>query len=327
MKTRLYNQDLTDILFESQYPQFFQTLSSEVVERAYGSNLFFGSGEYKELFFRGFHIAWGNIMLRKPTLIYFESDIETVELHFSLCGHSITHSDNFDQVIEFGCNQHNIFYSKGFKGHCEWGNSKQMEVFEVHLSPDFFCRRLPLEIERFQRFAKAIHKGEQSRLDRHNYPITPQMHQIIREIIHCERPGYFKQIFLEAKILDLLLLQLEQMSQHDCQVFCSLKTSDIDKIQHAHEIIRTELDGNFTLIDLAHRVGTNEFTLKKGFKEIFGNTVFGFWHDLKMEKAKQLLLEESMSVGHVAELIGYKNPQHFTVAFKKKYGVLPSQIK
>ena len=78
---------------------------------------------------------------------------------------------------------------------------------------------------------------------------------------------------------------------------------------------------------MAQYVGTNEFTLKKGFKELFGTTVFNFWNDAKMAEAKKMLLNGSMNVSEVSDLVGYKNPRHFSAAFKRKYGMIPSTLK
>lgn len=151
------------------------------------------------------------------------------------------------------------------------------------------------------------------------------MFQIIQDIINCERKGLFKKMFLEAKVIELLLLQLEQI--YDNTIANSLiKKSEVEKIYAVRDYILDNLTQNCSLIDLAHKVGTNEFTLKKGFKELFGTTVFGFWNDAKMEEARKMLRTKELSIGEIADVIGYKNPQHFTAAFKRKYGVVPSRI-
>ena len=72
---------------------------------------------------------------------------------------------------------------------------------------------------------------------------------------------------------------------------------------------------------------TNSFKLKKQFKMVFNTSVFHYLTELRMEYAKQLILEEEYSVALVSEELGYKNPQHFTVAFKKIFGYLPSKLK
>lgn len=80
------------------------------------------------------------------------------------------------------------------------------------------------------------------------------------------------------------------------------------------ESILENLNNACSLIGLSHRVGTNGFTLRKGFKELFGTTVFGFWTDSKMYQAKLMITEQDMSISEVSESIGYKNPRHFSAA-------------
>jgi AraC-like DNA-binding protein len=46
-----------------------------------------------------------------------------------------------------------------------------------------------------------------------------------------------------------------------------------------------------------------------------------------MEQAKHMLLEQGKTVGEAADQAGYRNAHHFTAAFKKYFGYLPSQLK
>ena len=82
-----------------------------------------------------------------------------------------------------------------------------------------------------------------------------------------------------------------------------------------------------SLIELVELSGLNDFKLKRGFKELFGTTVFGYLFDLRIERAQEMLREGKQSIAEISFHIGYKNPQHFTAAFKRKFGYLPSEIK
>jgi len=327
MKTRIHSSDLQELLVESVYPANFISDNSGVEEREYPTESLFGAGFYKEIFFEGIHIGYGDIALAKPTQLFVESDMETVEMHFTLCGNSLTKNNFTGSLFEFGCNQHNIFYTNGFKGLSEWSNKSKMQTFEVNLLPSFFEKYLPNNTQAFEDFRSQLYQSRQSILCKHNLQVTPQMLFIIREIMDSQRQGAFKKMFIEAKVIELLMLQLEQISEHHCDTLCSLKKADIEKMHQAKEIILNNLSTPCSLINIARQVGTNEFTLKKGFKEVFGTTVFGFWNDIKMQEAKRLLLEHSISVSEVSEQIGYKNPQHFSTAFKKYFGTSPSQFK
>ena len=79
------------------------------------------------------------------------------------------------------------------------------------------------------------------------------------------------------------------------------------------------------LKELAKICGLNEYQLKMGFKEIYGNTVFGFLLDHKLDHSRVLLDSDKYQVNEVAYQIGYTNPSHFIAAFKKKFGITPKK--
>lgn len=158
-------------------------------------------------------------------------------------------------------------------------------------------------------------------------PVNPQIHHIVNTLNNTEQKGDIRRILLEAKILELLSAQLEQLGNTYRQSASSsfLKAHDIDKIYKAKSFIEENMQTPCSLIELSRKVGLNDFKLKKGFKEILGTTVFSYLSDFRMERAR-LLLEQKRSVAEVAYEVGYKNPHHFTAAFKKKFDILPSAI-
>ncbi|MEO0901904.1 MAG: AraC family transcriptional regulator, partial [Bacteroidota bacterium] len=198
----------------------------------------------------------------------------------------------------------------------------------INMTPSFVKKYFPEDHLLFDVFRKAIADKETAILSKHNYPITLEMYSIINEIIHCERTGLFKRIFLESKVISLLLLQMEQISSFDHQNSSpTLKKEDVEKMYEVKELLDLNFKKTDTLTNLAKKVGTNEYTLKKGFKELFGTSVFQYWKRIRLQTAKSMLLDEGLSVQEVSLKIGYKNPQHFTTAFKKQFGTVPSAIK
>jgi AraC-like DNA-binding protein len=74
-------------------------------------------------------------------------------------------------------------------------------------------------------------------------------------------------------------------------------------------------------------VGLNDFKLKRGFRQVFDTTVFGYVRALRMEKARALLELGRLNVTQVASATGYSCFGHFSAAFKKRFGILPSDFK
>lgn len=328
MKVRLHNRDIEDMVIENSYPQqFYSTHNQGITERVFDASLLGGKGFYREIFMENIHVGYGDLKMFRDTQICFRSDWETIELHFALGGD--TNAEDFEsgQSFQFGYNQHNIIYACGFHGSSKFPQNEHVKIFEVNMSPDFFKKLLPKENQQFLQFLKSVERKKTKTLSPHNFIVTPQMHLAIREILTCNRQGGFKKLFIEAKVIELLLLQLEQMADHNCNTFCSLKKSDVEKIYAIKEYILEHLDSSCKLIELAQIFHTNECTLKKGFKEVFGTTVFNFWSAAKMNQAKRMLLEEDLTISQVSDRIGYKNPQHFSTAFKKRFGFSPSSLK
>lgn len=328
MKTTLYAQDLEEIVLENKYPKnYLVDNKAGIIEKEFSGNLIGTQGFYREIFMENIRIGYGNLQLKNSLELIFESDAETVEMHFMLHGCHKSHDNESYHQFNFATNQSNLLYANGFRGKALYPyQSQDIRSFEINLVPAFFTKYLPEASQQLYQFLKRIDTQKTAAVSQHNYTITPQMYLIIQDILNCQRIGLFKKMFIEAKVIELLMLQLEQVMGCECQT-CSISKKDQEKMYAVRDILRTNLDQSTTLIDLARQVGTNEFTLKKGFKEIFGTTVFGYWNDLKMQIAKQMLLNENVPVSQVAEKTGYKNPQHFTVAFKRKYGITPGKLK
>ncbi|MEM9327995.1 MAG: AraC family transcriptional regulator, partial [Bacteroidota bacterium] len=220
---------------------------------------------------------------------------------------------------------HNIFYNPYQKGTTLWAGGA-CEAFEVNFSRDFLLAYLPDNHQLFEILKNNIEKKRSSSVARNNYPITPEMYSIIRKIIRCSRTGHFRKMFIESSVLELLMLQLEQISNYPNQPVTISKKNQ-EKILEVRQLLELEYHQLHTLNTLAKRVGTNDFMLKKGFKELFGTTVFGYWNQLKMRHAEELLMQGGLSVAEVSKRVGFTNAQSFCSAFKRNFGYSPSKVR
>ncbi len=99
------------------------------------------------------------------------------------------------------------------------------------------------------------------------------------------------------------------------------------KMYRAEQIIRSDFAERYTLPDLAKLIGTNECYLKREFKNVFGLPVRSYQRKIKMEKARDLLLNTSMSIEAISARMGYVHTTHFTAAYKKYYQVTPGETR
>ena len=158
--------------------------------------------------------------------------------------------------------------------------------------------------------------------------IHPQLNHAIQSILHCPYSGHMKKIFLLSKCVEILVIQAEAYNQaiDKGKPYCR-KSDDQDRLLHAREILEARVDAPPSLSELSKMIGINEYKLKRGFKELFGTTVFGYLSDFRLEKARQELLNSNKHVGEIADMLGYYSPQHFANAFRKKFGISPSDYR
>jgi len=157
--------------------------------------------------------------------------------------------------------------------------------------------------------------------------ITTPLHLAISEILNCNLTSNAKVNYLDSKIrlllIDLFLVQETQIGRNR---EVSLSESDIVAIENLVHHIETHLKNPLTIKELSAIVGYNTTKLKSYFKQVHGTTIFKYITQLRMEKAKTLILVDNHTVAQAAYEVGYSNPQHFTVAFKKTMGCLPSSL-
>lgn len=162
------------------------------------------------------------------------------------------------------------------------------------------------------------------------FPVCCNTQMILHEVVNSKHKGMMEKIFLESKALSLLLCTHHCYANAlpDCSA-CKFLTKpyEKEKIFRAKEILVQNPDKTITISELSREVGINQCYLKKGFKELFGTTIFDFVQEQRMLKAKMLLTATSTSITEIAYSLGYSNTSNFSNAFKKQTGILPSEFQ
>jgi AraC-like DNA-binding protein len=153
---------------------------------------------------------------------------------------------------------------------------------------------------------------------------------IIEALLNHTYSDSLENIYVNAQTQMLLLYSLECMlGDKDIESFqCKFLANDIDreKIVRSREILLQHIGEPITIKELSRKVAINECYLKKGFKELFGTTIFDFYQSQRMEHARYLLYEKGLSVTDVSMMLGYSSISHFSTAFKKHTGLKPCEL-
>jgi len=217
--------------------------------------------------------------------------------------------------------QHNIMYGKR-----SVSKRKNDPHFMVEFSPAAFQTLAVTGNFALRDFAKRIKTGKDQSLSPHPFVLDAALQQCISAITHYQGSEDTKSTYLYARVLDLLWLQQENYIRAQQPHAVYVKTEyDKERIVFARDYLLTHMDAPPSLVQLAAIAGINEFKLKRGFKEMFNQTIFGYLADVRLDMAQRALREKQKTVTQIAFELGYASLQHFSAAFKKKFGIPPAK--
>ena len=260
---------------------------------------------------------------------YFKIDAPKPYIHFF---YSIKYDRSYSidghVFAKYGNLEHNILFFPAGEIETRWTKGEKMEFFEICVPSDFFLSRFQHPAELIGLFRNKIDKKSAAALFPDNMPITPEIKAVLHDMLHSKVPHEQKGLLLQAKVIELVVLQLSQYSEilSREEVVSDLSDEDMSRMYKAREIILTTINNPYSLTELAQLVGTNETYFKKHFKMVFGQTVFAYINETRMRQAHTILEQKNRTVAEVAYFMGYKHSSHFSFAFKKHFGVSPSEV-
>ena len=147
------------------------------------------------------------------------------------------------------------------------------------------------------------------------------------QMLNCDYPTRAKRLFLEGKFMEILSriiargLPSEENEGNGGDAF------ELERIRMIPGILMERIDNPPSISELAHELSVNSTTMKKGFKNIFGEPIYAHHRNLCLSQAAKLLLETDKSVFEIASEVGYSNSGNFGSAFKRRYGVSPIRYR
>jgi AraC-like DNA-binding protein len=156
--------------------------------------------------------------------------------------------------------------------------------------------------------------------------INPSMAIVLSQLFHFNLHPSIKKLYFKGKIYELLSLyfnRAEDPNAEQCPFL--IDEENVIKIRKAKDYVIANMAEPPGLQELADEVGINLKKLKMGFRQIYGDSVYSFLFDYKMDYARKLLDSGSFNVNEVGLRIGYSTSSHFIAAFKKKFGTTPKK--
>ncbi len=157
--------------------------------------------------------------------------------------------------------------------------------------------------------------------------VSPSMAIVLNQLMNYNLHPTIKPLYFKGKAYELISLYFNRPADADVEQCPFLADEDnVSKIKKAKQIMIARMAEPPSLQALADEINLPINRLKEGFKQIYGDSVFSFLFDYKMEVARQLLATGTHNVNEVGLKIGYSTSSHFIAAFKKKFGTTPKKF-
>jgi AraC-like DNA-binding protein len=252
--------------------------------------------------------------------INFESNVTILGIGFQLQGFGTTTymHENGAYTCFMPPMTYNMIYQKNnVKGQHHLQLDSVYHFFHIGFTPDRFMELIASSQVLTEQYGRILDEESIFVLKKDSPKMSTPLLQSLEALRQIDFNNPLAEMLAEAIIMSIIV-----------HVHTSSEEKTTPKEARLLHEIKNYLEENYlesiTLKGLCRQFGINECALKKNFKTQFNQTIFGYIQQLRMEKAKNLLLS-GKSIKEVSAEVGYEHPQHFSTAFRKWYHIKPSE--
>lgn len=283
-----------------------------------------GQGSIMRMMIRpGMEVLIENLVLRENLKLRIDQDCQVLGFAYRLSGEGYCEWNSTPTTTSTSPG-HTVFFTDRTKVYLETSAVTKSYGVKVRLDPkvlgDYF--ETPTEHSRLERMIQ--HYRNTIR----HHRLNPMTQKIVYEMLACSYTGAMKRLFIESKTLELILLFMNEQEEWNSpdRTIPIQSRNDLEKLHLARQVIVNHLEQPLSIQALSKTVGLSTTKLKKGFRELFGMTIFDLVRDQRLQKAAWLLETNQMKVCEASVSVGYSNPSNFASAFRKKYSCNPSEF-
>ncbi|CAH8283485.1 helix-turn-helix protein [Mariniflexile fucanivorans] len=294
---------------------------------------------YGEGTIQGINFDSGLGLLIYNCTFYFDVEIHfTVnEIHplkflYCLDGTINHHFENDFEIHELEQYQNIIVASQDHHGHVlNFKKNIPTEIYSLEINRKLFKQKLPCELGKAKPNLQRIFEDEHAKQPfYYNGLYSLTLAEIFDEMKSHNYDHLIGKILSESQSYRMLVHQLIQFDddnngkQNNSKV---LRKAELSAMMEAVEIIKNELDSLGSISSIAKRVGLNNEKFQNGFQTLYGKTANNYIQFIRLNLAKDLLLNTDYNIQEIKYKVGFKSHSYFTQLFKEIYHVTPSYFR
>ena len=199
----------------------------------------------------------------------------------------------------------------------------------IHVSRAYLLRFLEVSVGPDSKVLAELNTVSSQQIFCQQMPMGVEALQAVEQLISNPYSGYRRLLYAQAKVYEILCASVDlwQSFIDSNQTADFFSTRDLKLVERVKDLILQDASCVPTIPQLARAVGTNTSKLKRGFKFLYGMTVFEFGHRYRMNQALRLLIRDRLSVNEVASAVGYQHQTSFTASFRDFFGFAPKDAR
>ena len=257
-----------------------------------------------------------------PKTVQHDVDQEFIQFHFCSKGQ-----------MNFSFNQGNYNFPLSDGHSILLFNPQKTLPIDLELAPQTWLVSILISVTRFHSLFSSdadhisfLSPENSSKKYYDTLPFSSSIAVVLSQVLQAKVHDSMKELYFKGKVYELLSLYFnksEDPSLEQCPFL--VDEENVQKIRRAKDIILERMTDPPSLENLSLEIGLSLKKLKEGFKQLYGDTVYSYLLDHKMEDARRMLDSQKFNVNEVSLKLGYSTASHFIVAFKKKYGTTPKK--
>ena len=142
-----------------------------------------------------------------------------------------------------------------------------------------------------------------------------------------ERADYLSVVMNTSSVRELRNWFIEKFRECNANMHTKKNEHENSLVQRAKEYINGNYKKDLSLDELSKELDISPYYFSKLFKEETGSNFVEYLTGLRMDRAKELLKDESLSMKEICAAIGYSDPNYFSRIFKKNIGLTPTEYR
>jgi AraC-like DNA-binding protein len=276
----------------------------------------------------GLMLGVGNYRLVEDIVVHYDFRYSPITLGFSLSGnirHTINHHCQSKNIWHFRHGHCVMSYLPECRGITRPATGAEVDCVYIAIAPQLLKTFMDEEQDRLPSNLRALGDENNDKLYCQAAVMTPSIRGLIDQIRNCPPDLPFKRLYLESKTSEVIAQFMGQfVTGNGASSTATLRLEDLKRIRTARDILIDRLDTPPSLFELARLVGINKNKLNRGFRHLFGTSVFDYLRIQRLETARDLLEKNHCNVTGAALEVGYSQQSSFSKAFKNYFGTNPT---